>query len=423
MVDSDIVAFPVCVPVSQHEWSRGKLTERTSYWHQRERVQWAQQGTINYFRVGGFREVAHAKSSVKGVTEGTETSITWDAIFSTRNGIVETITEGRKISIRRDSDGHLYTWQNPRGLAVVVIEGAHVHNGQVLASAVPPLAPIDMECSCSLSADHLRSLLHSPERSQRFTGVKLARLRNEPAYAETIRSIAVHPDEDIYVLLESRVYLARVSDFSAANLFSPYLQSQDDQIRLEAVVALAEVATSEAVNILAQILRHSKMPYFLRSAAAWGLGKIGTDCAIDKLVQAFADVDVTMREEALDIITALGAKPIEHLVQALVGGDPDLAAGSAEAMRRLPSLPGQAVDTIIQAIREDPDHVWAVWLLGQCADNDNVASVISELQDSRPEAHYAVSVLWTFAKSWIARHWELWPEPIRCGEMLRGRQE
>ena len=46
----------------------------------------------------------------EGVTEGSETSISWKATFSTRSGTVEAIGPGT-VKIRRASDGHRYTWR------------------------------------------------------------------------------------------------------------------------------------------------------------------------------------------------------------------------------------------------------------------------------------------------------------------------
>jgi hypothetical protein len=36
-------------------------------------------------------------------------------------------------------------------------------------------------------------------------------------------------------------------------------------------------------------------------------------------------------------------------------------------------------------------------------------NAIAEVQDSAPALHYALSLLWAFAESWIARRWELNP--------------
>jgi HEAT repeat protein len=409
MVDNDILAFPVCKPAIEFDWSTGQLKDHRSYWHNRERVQWEIQGAINYFRVEDFRTVAHARSSTKGVTEGAETSISWDAVFSTRKGLVEAVKEGQKISIRRESDGHLYTWQNPRAFPVAVEEGSTVEKNQVIASSVQPLDVQALRCLRSLPSDHIPSLLASPERTQRFTGVKLARLRDEPQFADLVQRVAFHPDEDVYVQLEGAIYLTRVCGVSAQDLFGPYLENPDDQIKLETVVALAESATTEAVEILAGILDPSDTPYFLRSAAAWALGRIGTDKAIDRLVRAFSDVDQSIREEALATVASLGDPALEHLMAGLLGDDADVAAGSAEAIRRQALVPPDAVQRIIEEIKADAQRIWAVWLLGQLGGREYISAAIAELQDSRPEAHYAINVLWAFVESWVSRHWELYP--------------
>jgi hypothetical protein len=49
-----------------------------------------------------------------------------------------------------------------------------------------------------------------------------------------------------------------------------------------------------------------------------------------------------------------------------------------------------------------------VWLLGHLP-REQVAPAIAGLQTQAPELHYAVTLLWTFVESWIAKHWELRP--------------
>src|ERR1700733_6950329 len=83
MVDGDLIAFPVCRAVSEDYWNAGKLDELSSYWHERNWVDWTVEGTINYFSVAEFRRVSHAATRTKGVTEGSETAISWQARFAT----------------------------------------------------------------------------------------------------------------------------------------------------------------------------------------------------------------------------------------------------------------------------------------------------------------------------------------------------
>ena len=409
MVDNDLIAFPLCEVQGEEHWSRGQLQENISYWHARERVGWSSRYFINYFRVRDFRQQAHARSSTKGVTEGSETSIAWDAIFSSRDGHVARIAGG-KITIPRASDGHVYTWANRKNLPAVVTEGAQVAVGQVLAATVPPVVGDFLNCKGSLDLTAIVRLLQSPERTQRFTGIKLARARQEVRVVESIGKLAEHSDEDLYVRLEAAAYLASIGGRNARQLFERFLSSADDQIRLEAVVALAEAGTPEAVQVLCEILDSASQPFFLRSAAAWALGRIGTPAAVERLLAAFEDVDTSIREESLIAVVGLDTPMFQRLVEATTSGQSGIAAGAAEALRRLAPLPPQALRELAEKATDSSP--WPAWLLGQRpGDHDTVSASIASLQESHPEIHFAVSLLWSFLDSWIARSWELYPQP------------
>src|SRR5437899_2147860 len=49
MVDTDLIAFPVCIPAKEAYWSRGKLGDEASYWHEKNWIDWRLQGVTNYF--------------------------------------------------------------------------------------------------------------------------------------------------------------------------------------------------------------------------------------------------------------------------------------------------------------------------------------------------------------------------------------
>lgn len=261
MVDDDIVAFPVCDASVETNWNSEKLQDKQSYWHSRERVSWEVYDLINYIRVRDLREIAHSRSSTKGVSEGSETSIEWDAILSTREGVVEYVRDG-KISVRRLSDEHLYTWQNKNDLPVIVKEGDRVRDRQILASTVPPLTEDELNCPGSISTTYISHLIESPERTQRFTGIKIARLRRDPRFYHLVETTIAHPHEDLYVQLEGTIYLSRICGEPIHRLIAPYLRNADEQVQLEAIVALSETATNEAIHILSEILSATDKPYF-----------------------------------------------------------------------------------------------------------------------------------------------------------------
>ncbi len=111
---------------------------------------------------------------------------------------------------------------------------------------------------------HVERLLSSRERTQRFTGIKLARLRGDGDHCDGIRRLYADTEEDVYIRLEAASYLGSTCGEPADELFSWFLTSADPQIRLEAVIALGEAATGDAVNLLCNILDSHDRPYFMR---------------------------------------------------------------------------------------------------------------------------------------------------------------
>ncbi len=407
MVDSDYVAFPVCESTRKLFWSQGKLRSNASYWHERNWTQWDLLGTINYFHVSEFRANAFQKKATKGVTEGSETIIEWPATFSTRTGHVEAV-DGQRVAIRRASDRHLYTWSIPNNRRIFVAPGDTIHEHQVIASVVRPVAAAQLTCPGSLPDGYIATLLTSRERTQRFTGVKLARVQRDKSHTRIINQLTLDAEEDIYIRLEGMAYLASVGRYSARELFDTPLNGPDQQTQLEAVIAIGETATPEAVGLLSGILDRTNHPYFLRSAAAWCLGQIGGNAAVNKLIQLFRDVDVKLREEALDRIVSIGQDALPALLDHIDANDSDLAAGCAEALRQQP-LPDEMLRKLLPRLQgQATPPVWPVWLFGNLP-RQRVGPIIAELQTTAPQLHYAVSLLWSFTESWIAQRWELNP--------------
>ena len=121
-----------------------------------------------------------------------------------------------------------------------------------------------------------------------------------------------------------------------------------------------------------------------------------------------ADVDRSLREEALEAIVTIGNGIAPLLVDGLRNADEAISSGCAEALRQQ-SGTGSIAAVTGQVSGADPSR-WAVWLLGMLP-REAVAAHIAGLQESNPEVHYAVSLLWAFAESWIAKRWEFYPGP------------
>jgi len=412
MVDTDYVAFPVC-RADEVPWSVGRLSDQGSYWHERTWIGWRTIERINYFTVAAFRAVPYSRITTKGVTEGSETSVAWPAIFATRPGIVTAI-EGRKVVIQPAAGGRRTPRTIPPHQTIFVSVDDVIETNQVLASAVRAIPMTELACPGSLPDHHIDHLLASRERTLRFTGIKLARLRREPQYQSTAEELVGDDEEDVYVRLEAASYLTAVCGRPAQPLFDPYLTNPEEQTRLEAVIALAEAGTSQAVEILSSLLDAEHQPHFLRSAAAWGLGRIGGEVAISRLMRAFSDVNYKIREEALELLATLGVSATPILLNGIRETDSAIAAGAAEALRQQESLPQSAITRLVEELRSETPSQWAVWLFGHLP-RDQVAITIADLQQTSPPLHYAISLLWSFMESWIAGHWEAYPngKPLR----------
>jgi len=404
------VGFPVCEADDEAYWSTGLLTEKVSYWHERNWVRWSAKPYINYLLTGSFRTAAFVKERPKGVTEGSETIISWPSLFSSVAGHVDLIEDHRIVI--KPAVGSRRSLRLRSGALPVVVQGEQVFENQLLASTVKPEQTLT--CSGVLTDEHMRSLISSRERTQRFTGVKLARLNSQAAHAAAIRDLETDPEEDVYIRLEAAAYLVSVLDEPAEAIFIPYLESADKQRKLEAVIALGESRAPNAIALLSTILSSNQQPYFMRSAAAWCLGQIGGPSAATQLIHSFNDVDSNIRDEALDSLTAIRADATTLLLAGLRDVDSSIAAGCAEALRRR-ALPQDVIEQAVNQLRSPTPSAWTVWLLGNLP-RAEVAPMIAEFQEEAPQLHFALTLLWAFTESWIARRWELLPKAVYPNE-------
>ncbi len=407
MVDSDIIAYPVCSAIGEKYWSSGKLNSDASYWHERNWVKWQPERHINFFKVSNFRSVSFVTLARKGVTEGSELTIAWPAIFATYDGVVSTV-DGLKIKIQRESDKRSFSRTVKEGQQVSVQPGQRVALNAVIASAVQPLSADDLRCPGQLPERHIDQLLRSRERTQRFTGIKLARLRDDNGHCDFVAALVADAEEDLYVRLEGIAYLAAVCGKPLANLIATYSASPDPQTQLEAVITLGETNTVEAGHLLSGILDDPVMPYFLRSAAAWGLSRMAGSEPIRRLIHAFNDVDLDIRQEALDGVVHIGGAATPLLLESLRQPHNEaIAAGCAEALRQHGLEYELPLDEVAQLLGPGASH-WSVWLAGNLP-KEHIAAAVLPLQETNPQLHYAITVLWSFMESWISRRWEIRP--------------
>jgi hypothetical protein len=398
MLDADWIAFPILL-ADERTWSAGLLREPRSLWREHTLTSWTRVGHINVFAVSGFRSATPQQKKPKGVSEGSEVQVSWKARFAAEAGEV-TATSGGRLDYVMGSErraGHFRLGATERGF--VGPDGTFVKN-QVVAGQVRPLALAELQCRGDCGETEVGRMLRSRERTVRFAGCKLARRRSHSELASTIRELASDPEEDPYVQMEARSYLCELAGASANEQFRDILLAHTDhQMRLEAAVALAETRTPSSLALLREVLEDRGQPLFLRSACAWAVGCHGTAPAAESLVQAFADVAPEIREEALLSLAELGTVGVGPLMDGL-GASNDIAAGSAEALRLIRQVP---IEELLNLARTSTS-TWPVWTLANLP-RELVTPHIASLQSTRPDVHYAITVLWTFLESWIAEHW------------------
>lgn len=400
MLDSDWIAFPI-LSAEEGAWSAGGLHARRSLWRERTLIAWRVEGRINLFTVASFRGVAPKQLKPKGVSEGSEIQVKWKGRFAPEGGRVVEASSGRLDYLLDSEPSRARHFRLGSDERAFLAAGEIFQTSQVLAGQIAPLTTDESRCAGGCDTAKLRQMLGSRERTVRFTGCKLARFAKDASLADQVRELAEDAEEDAYVRMEAKSYLCEVTADSADDQFRvTLLEDTDDQMRLEAAVALAETHTSTSFALLRQVLEDPAQPLFLRSACAWGIGCHGTQEAAEVLVQAFADVSREIREEALVALQDIGSVGFDPLLKGLEASSTEIAAGAAEALRRIEGAPTKE----IASLAERASSTWPTWALAHLP-KDTVAPYIAALQGKRPEVHYAISVLWTFLESWIAEDW------------------
>lgn len=411
MVATDWIALPICKEqpgVEEHadHWTRGMLVGDLSYWNEKEWVNWAPEGAVNYFGVDAFRNVPPDKTDRKGAEEGSETILTWRSCFSPIAGTIQSITDS---FITVSPTVGLPRRAGRKNMRLHVQAGNVVRQNQIMACNADPLPNTALTCRRNLTEQSIVEMLRAPQLPVRFSGVKLARLNSIRTVETAIRHIAADADEDIYVRLEASAYLCAVHNDDVAGAFAEAMAARDKPDQLEAVIAIGEVGNVAAAHILAEILGDGRKDYFLRSAAAYCLGRLGSfQVARTALVRAFEAQSHRVREDALVALADTGFGAIADLLAGLArSNSAEIQAGCAEVVRWLAhrsdpeTVATRIVPGVARTLQAQDRTALSVWLGGQLP-ADIIRPALGAVLDSDARLAYALSVAWAFAQSWIA---------------------
>jgi HEAT repeat protein len=116
----------------------------------------------------------------------------------------------------------------------------------------------------------------------------------------------------------------------------------------------AEDMEKQDVEALIKALTFNTDPQ-IRQYAAYLLGKAKNPRAIQPLVEALADFDKAVREQATLALSAIGKAAVEPLAEAMKEPKWETRYRAAEALGKITDE--QAVRPLIQGLKDDRDHV------------------------------------------------------------------
>lgn len=381
--DSDFVALVICKRVG----------EKPVDWRADELVQYI---SIHDLR---FAQRNHLVVLVqpKGAEEGFEARIIWPAVIAKTAGIVEFVTDDR-IQYRRQADKRVITLSlSKQGLNLnpLVSEGDAIFENQVLAAVIPVIK--QFPCSQETSQEHYIAQLSSSSLSERYTAAKA--LSAFPA-GEVFRALIGRvnaKNEHIYVRLEAAASLARHGEEQGWSFIGQCLVDDYLQNRLEAVIALGEIPADTSCQLLCSVLMDNRQHPEVRAGAAWALGELCNNLALNVLIDSFSAVNEGIRIEAARALAKLASRFTGEIVDEFPRVAPDKRPGIAWALSKSGKF--KLEDLLDVLIDEDTRH-WVSYILGT-QDQQRYINQIERLRERDPEVYFAVTVLWKIMTSWV----------------------
>ncbi len=327
----------------------------------------------------------------KAIADGSEADISWPSWVPSYGGRVVAI-EGNVITVER-AEGGQRTYPARWTPALHRQVGEEFEGGRdIVASVVPPA---DVLCAGEKWA--LGTDLWSDDVDDRYAAIKAARFLGPEDVEDELIAIADDTGEDWRVRLEATAALAqsgsgewtrRIRDVAAG------AQAPLDR-QMEAVFVLSELGTETAVEALVDVAgaadgRHEEV----RAAAVWGLG-VGR---LPSPVAVALFLDDQVDRVALHAAASLPDELTEPLMELLVGwlrrGNPRQAALAAHVLARHAELP-----TLVEIVgdREAAGRLNALNALGSLPR----AQVEPWVEPLSADDRQALEALWVAEDDWL----------------------
>ena len=381
--DDDFVALAVCQRVGNRP------------------IDWEADSLVQYVSVRDLRVAQRAGQTIsvepKGAQEGFEARITWPSSVASSVGTIVRVTPER-LQYKRQADNRTITLSLSKrelGLTPLIREGDIVAANQVLASVVPVMT--HFPCSTEATEQEYVAQLSSSSLSERY---KTSKALSHFSSADSARAL-MHKMSDerdhIYVRLEAASSLARRGDERGICFVDDCLSDQYLENRLEAVIVLGEIGGQAAGRMLMETLRDEKQHPEIRAGAAWALGELHEQSAMEALVRSFAAMEEGIRVEAARALAKLAKEFTSEVVDEFSRPGQTERAGMAWALSKSAQF---SIEQLLQALIDDDARRWVAYIIGT-QDPQNYVGQIELLRQDDPEVYFAVTVLWQIMNSWV----------------------
>ena len=321
-------------------------------------------GAPVFFLVGDLRaSVRRTKlGPPKSASEGAERDREWKSTVPSQDGEVLQVTKD-KIVAQLES-GRRQTYRLG-GKAPYVRAGDRFKGGvSIIAGVVARLAPL--AAARVRKWDPVRTL-KAPDAVDRYAAAKAIPYRSTGGLqAGRALLTGIKGEKDDRVALEMAASAARLQAAGGfEHVVGTVWNQERGDLRMEAVLILCELATTEAAKELKRIATAAEFAGDeLRRAATWGLGKAGCRAYAD-LVDLLGDGDDAL---ALHAIAAFGPDTptgvVESLVEELRRGGVRERPAASEALRLIGSE--AVLHALISTLRGgDGPRAWILATLGR----------------------------------------------------------
>jgi hypothetical protein len=332
---------------------------------------WVPSDRMRLFKVGEMRETADIAGlgKPKAPSEGSERQLTWPATIPGASGQVVSTTPDN-IKTRFDS-GRSQTFRLQRGGGTyrlhpyVQVGDVFGEEDTIIASAMPSTVPA--VCPVVPQYDFLADL-DSEEGETAYAAVKALGFLPEFMTQSVPRLLHImESHRDHRVRLESASSLARLNVEEGWTRIGEIGASEQQavELRMEAVLILAEFQRDEALSILGDLARNPSNPPELRAAGAWGMASEPRDLRRTSLLDLMSVEDDDTAVHA--IVAASRLLTDESLDYALdqIGRGEKQSAGIIKAIVASRCKP---VEKVVEKIRSagatEIARPWLVYLLG-----------------------------------------------------------